>query len=48
MSRYNRRPTGFNDYEQYDKILEKRLLKRSKKDKRSDDMPSIIKKRQKI
>ena len=31
-----------------DKILEKRLLKRSKKDNRSDDMPSIIKKRQKI
>ena len=31
-----------------DKILEERLLKRSKKDNRSDDMPSIIKKRQKI
>ena len=31
-----------------DKILEKRLLKRSQKDNRSDDMPSIIKKRQKI
>ncbi len=31
-----------------DKILEKRLLKRSQKDNRSDDMPSVIKKRQKI
>ncbi len=31
-----------------DKILEERLLKRSEEDNRSDDLPSIIKKRQKI
>ena len=31
-----------------DKTLEKRLVKRGAKDNRSDDMPSIIKKRQKI
>jgi len=31
-----------------EKILEKRLLKRSLQDNRSDDMPEIIKKRQKI
>ena len=31
-----------------EKILEKRLIERSQKDNRSDDMPAIIKKRQKI